>query len=119
MNGSTHSSRAALSREVVEFVKDRCANKWDRVVESTRVNLDLGVDGDDADDFMYDYAATLGVDMHDFVFAEYFGPEHSGALWFQYLLLGRWKAVRRLRPLPVKLLVDSALARRWTSRSLE
>lgn len=102
---------ARLAKEVIEFVRSRRADPWERVDASTRVNLDLGADGDEADDFMHEFFTRFQVDSSGFVFYDYFGPEVSGAMWF--LNWGRFS--KPLQPLPVQRLINAAVTRRWMS----
>lgn len=53
-----------------------------RISISTRVNLDLGVDGDDGVDFMRSFGGTFGVDVSEFPYSRYFGPEASNPFGF-------------------------------------
>jgi acyl carrier protein len=49
---------------------------------STSVNLDLGVDGDDGVDFIRSFGGRFGVDVSDFPYSRYFGPEASDPFGF-------------------------------------
>jgi hypothetical protein len=39
------------------------------------LSKDLGIDGDDAAEFLLEYRNALGVDLDSFKYDEYFGPE--------------------------------------------
>jgi len=43
--------------------------------KNTELEEDLGITGDDADEFLYDYSKKFNVDMSDFVINDYFLAE--------------------------------------------
>lgn len=79
-----------------------------KISTSTKVNLDLGVDGDDGVDFMRSFGGAFGVDVSDFPYSRYFGPEASNPFGFfsaALRILSRRKS-SHLKPLLVSDLVN-------------
>ncbi len=74
------------------------------------INLDLGVDGDDARELLHKYESMFNVDLSDFVFEEYFGPEASfnPFSWLLNLLPGKVKQ-NKFKKLLVKDFVEGAI----------
>lgn len=89
----------------------------------TRLVEDLGMDGDDGDDFLAAFADEFGVDMRAMAPLNYFGDEGIGPpvpslIPLAVLLSPRFRAwvvhaSRGRRRLTVRDLVASARARRW------
>jgi hypothetical protein len=46
-----------------------------RIDGKTRINFDLGVDGDDGFDLIIEFGKKFDVDVSNFQFGDYFGPE--------------------------------------------
>ena len=87
----------------------------EKLTADMRLGADLGMDGDDAYEFLQAFWTEFGVDMTDFPYDEYFGPE-SGFIFFNfvyYLLFRRDKL--RLKELTFRELVRAAEAKRWVS----
>jgi hypothetical protein len=64
-----------LLEQVKTFVAEFSSVRKDRISADTRVNDDLGIDGDDGEDFLKAYCARFGVDPSIFPPDKYFGPE--------------------------------------------
>jgi len=64
----------------------------------------LGIDGDDAAEFMEEYARTFDVDMTGFNPSEYYGPEAASIL-----LIGKPPQ----KNLTIDLLIRSAEVKKW------
>jgi hypothetical protein len=81
------------------------------LTSETRINLDLGIDGEDGVDLMRDYSARFSVDLASLPSGHYFGPE-AGASPLA-LLTTFWRWLKReqhgLTPLYVKDLAQWAL----------
>ena len=77
---------------------------------TTRVNHDLGLDGDDALEFMQTYADTYNIDLTNFVFLSYFGEEKgiNPVALIRYLLKGS-----ELKPLTIEMLMDASISGVW------
>ena len=79
---------------------------------------DLGMDGDDAVEFMEAFSKEFDVDMSEFEFNRHFGPEGFSPLalfYFLYCLLGRIfrKDVSGLISITLRDLVLAAEAKKW------
>lgn len=65
-----------ISKELLLFLlSERCTNNTSKVTESTRLQEDLGIYGDDAFDLIERFAAKFSVDISRFDIAAYFSPE--------------------------------------------
>lgn len=80
----------------------------EKVSASTCVNLDLGVDGDDGVDFIRSFGGAFGVDVSDFPYSRYFGPEASNPFGFFSAArkLFSWRKSSDLQPLLVSDLMS-------------
>jgi len=67
--------RPNLENDVLEFVSNRLAVPSAKLSMTTRLGADLGLDGDDASEFMAEFAAKFDVDLSEFVFDDYFAVE--------------------------------------------
>ena len=57
------------------FIAEQVSVEPERLRASTRLLHDLGMDGDDASEFLQAFAQRLGVDLSRFEFSRHFGPE--------------------------------------------
>lgn len=64
-----------LLQEVIVFVPEATGFDLARLTADTRLNGELGVDGDDGNELLAAYASRFRVDMEGFRFDDYFGPE--------------------------------------------
>ena len=74
MNGS-RGVNTDLLEQVKVFVAEFASVHKGRISAETRVNDDLGVDGDDGEDFLNAFCDRFGVDPNLFPPDKYFGPE--------------------------------------------
>lgn len=88
------SSGVELDAAVQEFVATHPGVPISRVHGNTRLFHDLGVDGDDAVDLLTDFADRFNVDVAQFPFDEYFGPEASGPLWILVAWAAGWSTTK-------------------------
>lgn len=104
----------AIYKEVRALVAKYRSIKEDRLSEDTDI-FKLGMDGDDAREFMEVFAKEFGVDMSEFEFSKHFGPEGFNPVSFLYCLLF---ARERLRRLPITLgdLTEAAKTKKWLKR---
>ena len=94
------------------MVAERMGVKEERLGPDTRLAEDVGMDGDDAGEFLDAFRDEFGVDMAGFDFDLYFGGEgFFPPLYLYWLLFDR----RKLRSIPVTLadLAASAEAKKW------
>ena len=79
---------------------------------------DLGIDGDDADEFFEEFGRTFAVDLTDFNIESHFGPEArvpflSILTWFQGWWTGDYHSAAGVVPISLHDLVQAAQAGRW------
>jgi acyl carrier protein len=82
---------------------------------TTRLREDLGLDGDDAVEFLNAFAETFGVDMSAFDFGEHFGAE-SGLgprTLLRAILPGTRRSMRTKTPVRISDLMEAVSKRQW------
>ena len=99
-----------------EQVRDFLCEQWrvrpERLTPSTRLLHDLGIDGDDAEEILTDFAERFHVDLSSLSFMRHFGSESdAGRRWAARKIFGG-DSVRKL-PVTVQDLVDAAIRGRW------
>ena len=108
-----------MNNELLEEVKAFVAAFWYKPKEGltaeTSVNDDLGMDGDDAAEFMQAFSERFKVDLTCFPYDKHFGSEGSNPLVlveaiYLRVTTGRWNS---LTPLTLRELVEAAEQRRW------
>jgi Protein of unknown function (DUF1493) len=81
-------SVGTVSPDLSAFVHEQLGLRWRLLTPATRLQTDLGVDGDDGTDFMVAFASRFKVDISAFQVTRYFGPEASwnpvGWLWYLF-----------------------------------
>ena len=106
------SSRELILTEVCELIHEHTSVRKDRLSENTILQK-LGLDGDDADELMIEYAQKFHVDMDDYDFEEYFDVEGTfGPIYDLYLLLFKREKLKKT-DISVAELVDAAMAGKW------
>lgn len=80
--------------------------------ESTELFRDIGLDGDEADDFMGAFAQAFRVDSGDFDFARYFGAEGFNPLTV-------FKPAKKPSPLTLGMLLRAATLGEWRTEAVE
>jgi hypothetical protein len=75
----------------------------------------LGMDGDDAREFLKAFSVRFSVDMSEFEFNRYFGSEGFNPISYIYFLLF---ARDKLRKMPITLghLAEAAQNKKWVKR---
>lgn len=108
-----------LQNEVISFVADYFGVDASKISLDTTINYDLGVDGDDGRDFLLAFSKAFNVDIQSLE-KIYFGAEGFGLsifIWPFLALLNIFGFKQtwfpKTSPLPVRVLVSSALERRW------
>ena len=94
------------------FVSERLFMEIERLTKDMDL-VQLGLDGNDALEFMEAFRDKFGVDMSEFKFSEHFGPEAGlNPFYYIYCLLF---ARDKLRKLPITLddLAEAAKNKRW------
>jgi acyl carrier protein len=67
--------RAEKDAAVIWFIAQKVGVRQEQVNPETRIAEDLGVDGDDAEELMDEFAESFNVDLSAFRFEEHFGGE--------------------------------------------
>jgi len=94
--------------EVVRFISDTLSIPIQSIQDSSSLNHDLKVDGDDAMDFIVAFSKYYNVDISEFVFSDYFGGEICANP--VSLLVGIFKkSSPKFKRLEVRELVDATL----------
>lgn len=92
-------------QEVLSFVANFIGAKPDSLSVAMTLQDDLGMDGDDALEFMTSFSNNFQVDISNFIFSNYFGEERP------FLLRGIIKLLfpdeRRFKPLSILDLVNA------------
>jgi acyl carrier protein len=104
-----------LQENLIEFVSAELGVKPSRLSPNTRLNQDLGVDGDDGLEFMSAFSHRFGVNMSAFEASQYFGPEAGPNLfmWFWWSVTRTWP---KFAPLTLSDLQASIQAGHWVSK---
>jgi hypothetical protein len=117
-------SDSTVDREVSAFVAEERGCALEEIRPTATLLGDLGLDGDDAEEFITEFSTRFGVDMTGFKFADHFGAEGMFPWQFPRFI---WNAMRNmrgedphavagLRPIRVEDLIQAAKAGRWQSR---
>lgn len=72
---------------LIEFIAEFCQIPESEITIETRLRQDLGIDGDDASDFMVAFGDKFHVDLSKFNFDDYFFDELVILRWIIYKLL--------------------------------
>lgn len=113
--------RNDLSHEVLDYLVKRInfyvgfgRKSFETLSLATRVSWDLGLDGDDASDFMEDFFEHFGVDSGDYDHYRYFKPEGTDIFVFF-----RSKDRRAKTVMTLGMLYDAAQTKAWSCETLE
>ena len=103
----------ALFGRIGELLAEQMGVDQTSITLDTRLGRDLGMDGADAEEFLTAYRQEFGVDMTDFPYDDYFGPE-VGFEIFTYLYYFLFKrSALILKDVTVNELMAAAEAKRW------
>jgi hypothetical protein len=98
---------------IARFLSEIRAEPLEHISPGTRLREDLGLDGDDVDEFLEGLADRFGVDLTGFDFYRYF-REEPHLLW---LFTQWWHARRRgqwqTQPITVADVVRTVREKRW------
>ncbi|MBR0707307.1 DUF1493 family protein [Bradyrhizobium liaoningense] len=103
---------AELLESLLSFVQTETLTRK-QITPATDIAWDLGVDGDDAHEFICRFADQFNVDMSEFDFDMYFGGEGFDLIGLIKSLVGR----KTKAPMTVELLFAAAKERRWPRNS--
>ena len=102
--------------EVKQFVADNLHIPIDNLTSETRLLHDLGIDGDDAIEFLEQYSEKFHVDISNMNFDSYFGPEAG----FNpiYYLLNKLFCKEKLKKISLTIddLIKAAEKKEWTAK---
>ncbi|MDH4226250.1 MAG: DUF1493 family protein [Deltaproteobacteria bacterium] len=103
-----------IYEKCVNFLDDVLGIEKDKISPNTRINYDLGVDGDDGIELMDAFFERFSVQPGDFSYAKYFGPE-AGANLFSLIdsMLNIFHLRQREGAITVQDLVDAIREGRW------
>lgn len=107
--------------DLTAFVREETGLRPSKTLTcSTRLWEDLGLTGDEADDFMHDFFQRFEVDPEGYDFHRYFLIEGEGLL---YSLFRRWILRKphtfKRESITLGLLYQVTQTRRWSSRSVQ
>src|SRR5262249_42460800 len=96
--------------EVVGLISKCTGGPEHKICPKTKINTDLGVDGDDADELLFTYRDKFGVDLSGFDFTHHFGPEGGPPLSFVAFVIafGCLFALWRWAGLPLAIVIGVA-----------
>lgn len=114
-----------LETRVIKFIADFWSEDESKIGVKTTLLGDLGIDGDDAIEFLLSYAKSFEVDLSEFRFLDHFVEE--GMNFFEFLQLP-WQLIRAWRgedphviankiPLHVQDLIEAAEQKRWPPKT--
>lgn len=107
---------AVLRNRVINIIADDGGVKLEKVIDSARLEADLGITGDDMWDILEHLEKEFGVDLGDTDFSYFFYPEGANILWH---LFNREKVASIKRyPITVAHLVDVARSGKWFNPSI-
>lgn len=67
----------ALKYQLIQFIREEIGEFDMEIMDTTELENDLGVTGDDGRDLIVKYANVFNVEISGFVFSKYFYPEPS------------------------------------------
>ena len=96
-----------IEKRVIHLVSEETGANINKISPETALLHDLGVDGDDADEFIIRFADEFDVDISEFQFEEYFGSE-GGFCPFFIFSPSWWKGDHKLKRLTIMDLINAA-----------
>ena len=114
-------SNSTIDSEVCAFVAEARGCEPKEILPATTLFGDLGLDGDDAEEFMTEFSNRFGVDMTGFRFTDHFGSEGMFPWQLPQFIWNTVRAIRGVnphsiagvRPIRVEDLIQTAKAGRW------
>jgi acyl carrier protein len=100
--------RLALSDRIIDLVHRETSAPKDRIHLHSELGDDLGIDGADGWELIEAFAKEFEVDISEFQWDRYFGPEagFNPILWLIQWAIGRLP--KKLEPITIQNLVDAA-----------
>lgn len=78
--------KSDLDRDIISMLSRHAGVPMDKIHLTTRLGEDLGMDGDDASDFLEEYFDNFKVEIGDFNFEDYFASEGAGCFPLTFFL---------------------------------
>lgn len=100
--------------QVLAFTAAETGVDLQKLTLNTTLARDLGLDGDDADEFLTNFAKQFQVDLSGFTFNLHFGPEAVSSL--DIFLQSSSNQKSTLIPITLSDLIDSVAAGYWAKR---
>lgn len=101
-------SNGDIGERVIFFISEYLSVPKKNITMDTSLFYDLGVDGDDAREFINSYSREFGVSLNEFEFDSYFGPEQSSSVMRIFLSIFKREKLNDVKNLKVRDLVDAA-----------
>ena len=96
--------------EIKDFVMaEKLVRKREKLLASTRLSEDIGLEGDDADEFLEAFAKKFNVDFSQFDFHKYFAEEGWDPIRFFIYMTG----LRKFKAITLMDLEKAAEAGKW------
>ncbi len=103
----------AIFGRIRELLAEQMGGDEASITLDTRLGRDLGMDGADAEEFLTAYRQEFGVDMTNFPYDDYFGPEVGFEIFsYLYCLLFKRSALKQ-KQVTVNELIAAAEAKQW------
>jgi len=100
--------------DVRQFVHEYAGVPKDEISEHTILQKEIGLEGDNAGEFMVAYSKKFPVDLEAFDFNKYFDLEGGfNPIYFVHLLLVKPDRLKK-KDITVSNLADAVVARKWS-----
>ena len=114
MNTSNHSK---IWTELIDFVSTKTGfSQTTSLSQQSTLNRDIGLDGDDADEFMAEYFDHFMIEYGDYDWSNYFGEEGFNPV---SLLIDIANEKPVAKPLTLGMLEPAAAIGKWDTKALE
>ena len=101
-----------IFNRIVTMIELETSYPKDKISRMTNIHLDIGVDGDDAEELFYKYSEQFDVDMSSFEFYRYFNNEGFDSISILKSIFG-FGNKQELETITVDMLEKSALLHKW------
>lgn len=108
----------SIDDQVMDFVAKEVPVNRTKISPSTTLFGDLGIDGDDALEFLQAYAEHFGVNIEGLKFTDHFGPEGFEMLRFLWIIIQtiKWNDPHTAAgkvPITIEDLIRAASTKKW------
>ncbi len=101
--------------KIKDFVSEFSCTKRDKLSENTTLYPNLGIGGDDAAEFLEVFSDKFSVDMSEFKFSKYFGPEGCNPFSSLYCILFARDKLKKT-PITLRDLVEAVENKKWVKK---